>query len=177
MAIEINLLRKKEPKNQGSFLVGALLTITTILAIAICFLLAWQQGNEMSLIDSRLQQQEKFNQALIEQVEGPLNDSELQERKGYVEQLRPLHPKISSALQKVSNQLPSSATIEQLTYNENIVEVSVNVRSSHQATQYLNQLRELQGVDDVLLHSILAIPEDNQYSAVYTLQIEAGESS
>nr|WP_289038759.1 hypothetical protein [uncultured Allobacillus sp.] len=177
MAAEINLLRKREPKNQGSFLIGALLTITTVLAVAICFLLAWQQGSEISSVENRIQQQEQLNQALMEQVEGPVNDSELQQRKNYIDQVLPLHPEVSSSIQEISNQLPSSAAIEQFTYIENSIEVSVNVRTSHQATQYLNQLRAVQGVSDVLLHSILAIPEEDHYSAIYTMQIEAGESS
>ncbi len=177
MAIEVNLLQKKERKNRSFFLLGFLLLLLTLAVIAGGVFLAWQQNDEIEAVKIQIEQQQQTNQILQADIDGTVEQKEIQQHEALIEQVADLFPEVSITLHEVTSRMPRSAVMDQVIYEENQLNIMVLVSSSEQAIHYLNQLREIEGMEDIRIHSIQAIPEDNAQIASYTIFVEAGDPS
>lgn len=178
MLVDINLLPQKEKKNQLQLFSLIFMTLLTILLLGLGTYMYLDTESKLNAITIDLTEQRSIIEDLEQQWLGDEEKQKARRLQAIINNLQDRLIPSHTVVNNVIELLPNNASIIGFQMADQQVDLSIITQNNEQPIFYFHNLKELDWVSDVTLHTI-SLQDDGHYSTTYTihLQTEKGDES
>ncbi|GAA0450539.1 hypothetical protein [Alkalibacillus silvisoli] len=175
MLVDINLLPQKETKSRKTVYTYSILVLFTLIVTVIFSFWVYDLNQEKQMLESELYQKEMTNADLQSEIEGDSEYHQSQRLQSLTDDIDYFIYDLSGVISELGSLVPTSGELQSFNYSGDTIDLTVQTATNEQAVLYYQDLSDLESFNEIDIHTINYIEDDDYYVTNYTVNLHQSD--